>query len=101
MAHPVFFLTIKARLPVRDYRARFVLAFSAKEKDEINQCADAEKTARNQPKDARADLADVESVNAECSEKEAKKHCNESALGRHKKVLLKIKILRAMLLFLL
>ena len=66
-------------LPVDKFRAVFVFEFAADYEDEIYHPADAENSGRAKPDETCSDFSDIESVEAEFTEKCAEKRGCETA----------------------
>ena len=66
-------------LPVYEFAARFVFEFAADYEDEVDHPADAENAGGAEPDEPCTDLSDVESVEAEFTEKCTEKRCCETA----------------------
>ena len=75
----------KTEEPAADFRdlfflnavAVFVGELPAEDHDEVHEIADAEQTAREHIENARTRLSDIEAVNAEAAEEEAKQKKSE------------------------
>lgn len=63
------------QLPVDKFIAVSVLEFAADYEDEVDHPADAENAGSAEPDEPCTDLSDVESVEAEFTEKCAEKRC--------------------------
>lgn len=73
------YFLIFENLPVDKFAARFVFEFAADYEDEVDHPADAENAGGAEPDEPCTDLSDVESVEAEFTEKCAEKRCCETA----------------------
>lgn len=80
----------KPEEPAADFRDLFFLnavavlvsELPAEDHDEVHEIADAEQTAREHIENARTRLSDIEAVNAEAAEEEAKQERRHPVLGR-------------------
>lgn len=65
-------------LPAQDEAPGLVAEGAHDDEDDVDDHADTEQTAGQQPDDAGADLADVETVNTEESEKDCQQQAGQS-----------------------
>ena len=70
--------TIFVLIPVRQELAFLVREGSAEDHDEVDECADSKESACEEIEDACANFTDIETMNTESAEEEAKEGCYES-----------------------